>query len=977
MEGEVVVKELELLLHKEGRIISSDEELPEDTQEDVALQTSSTSLPSSTHKEKKSARLIIKQALLERDTKKALKIDKEFRQTFPEINKNEQLLNVYAATFKIRRLLKEEAGKIYLSRNYVCFAQKKITQPNSHVILKNLDIAKIKKKRSNILITLLDGRVYKFGFPTREVRDHFFESVLVLWETPHSDKDPDQVRKNKFFQQLFELNSYENLLFASKVVYWKKKAIPVEGTLFISRHYICFAASILLTKKKVICFNAVKEIKKEAVFNRIDIVGHTKTPTVSFGFSGADTKDRIYEILYNLWTQQHSVRSRAEKQQEVRGVDSQVREELIVCESDAHFSEQPLVDSFETDLVKQKWKGFKNRFGTLPVNAVTHVYAVYLMENNGISNSGSLYLTDQHLCFYSDVKQVVINLSDILLVEKPKNRLLHEKSIIQISTNKCCYIFGGFGLKKQMEAFEEINKAHKYRQNVRTLFGAELHVILQRENSDIPFVITSCCNNIEANGLSEEGIFRKSAESLEMDRVMEVFEDHSSCGGRDLELEFETNNPHVFACIIKTFLQTLPKPLVPYSKYPQFIELYEEHRHNFYSLYTHCSELVDEFPPPNRTLFLFLVHFLKKVHDNEENKMDASNLSIVFSPVLFRHPEGDLLKQLSDSVAFGECLRSLILSGQGPQEDHEENNCNVATFLNLIDNKQHNSTQSTLVSPTHSSSPKQNNEHTKSETKEPQPHIIIHSQNCSNNNTQEKNKEGKSNTKKRKKSGGTANSSGIPETSVGMSSVIGALDSISSFSGPNHFTSPPVSPSTNLPLLYFANSLQLNNQNTNLKSDCVKSGKEGDEDTTNTNLTINESQPQKSPTTPQSNRLQIPKPTLSPNSKGRAVSTRNREKANKSKSRDTVPSWKQITIGGKGSPNQRLSKTAEQKVKSSSQASMSTAWVCSDMEEDKKRSPSLLGARNPQHSFLDHSQSSSSDSDSDSDDTPSQIYSFG
>lgn len=59
---------------------------------------------------------------------------------------------------------------------------------------------------------------------------------------------------------------------------------------------------------------------------------------------------------------------------------------------------------------------------------------------------------------------------------------------------------------------------------LRGVFGIELTTLLTAHNVDLPFVVTKCITEVEARGLTSEGIYRLSGFADEIDTIKTAFD---------------------------------------------------------------------------------------------------------------------------------------------------------------------------------------------------------------------------------------------------------------------------------------------------------------------------------------------------------------------------------------------------------------------------------------------------------------------
>ncbi|GFU40363.1 protein FAM13A [Trichonephila clavipes] len=165
-------------------------------------------------------------------------------------------------------------------------------------------------------------------------------------------------------------------------------------------------------------------------------------------------------------------------------------------------------------------------------------------------------------------------------------------------------------------------------------FGTPLEVLLQRFPSEhsVPFIITRLCQYILKTGLTQEGLFRISGNARSVERLKASFD---RSGDAPLETEGDVSSA---AALLKLFLRELPDPIIPLNMHCQFLDAVKD-KDKVESIAC-LVDLVEKLPPINYHILNYLFNFLRKVSDMEDqNRMSASSLGIVFGPNLFRVTE--------------------------------------------------------------------------------------------------------------------------------------------------------------------------------------------------------------------------------------------------------------------------------------------------------------------------------------------------
>lgn len=162
-------------------------------------------------------------------------------------------------------------------------------------------------------------------------------------------------------------------------------------------------------------------------------------------------------------------------------------------------------------------------------------------------------------------------------------------------------------------------------------FKVSLQFIVDHNNGDpIPPVVRQCVEFLENPDVLEvEGLFRRSANTLVVKTVQEEFNKGQTVSFEDL------NDVHIPAVILKTFLRELTEPLLTFDLYDDIISFQTTGLDEIEKLEVCRALILKRLPHENYTLLKYIFEFLCKVIDRSElNKMNASNLAIVFGPNL-------------------------------------------------------------------------------------------------------------------------------------------------------------------------------------------------------------------------------------------------------------------------------------------------------------------------------------------------------
>lgn len=180
-----------------------------------------------------------------------------------------------------------------------------------------------------------------------------------------------------------------------------------------------------------------------------------------------------------------------------------------------------------------------------------------------------------------------------------------------------------FGNKKVDSSSTETNNENEY-----LIFGGSLEEQVLKENTKIPNIVKLCINEIERRGIEFEGIYRLSGNSSVINKLKGMFN-----RGETVDLQEETIDLPVIASLLKLYFRELKDSLIPSEMYDNFMDVIKNNNHEekMYQL----NDLIHQLPQVNYDVLEYLIKHLKKVSNcSETNKMEISNLAIVFGPTL-------------------------------------------------------------------------------------------------------------------------------------------------------------------------------------------------------------------------------------------------------------------------------------------------------------------------------------------------------
>mmetsp|Transcript_52397 Transcript_52397/g.131695 ORF Transcript_52397/g.131695 Transcript_52397/m.131695 type:complete len:797 (+) Transcript_52397:19-2409(+) len=186
------------------------------------------------------------------------------------------------------------------------------------------------------------------------------------------------------------------------------------------------------------------------------------------------------------------------------------------------------------------------------------------------------------------------------------------------------------------------------------VFGVSIEKVVFRKGSKslVPGIVTRCLNYFERNGVGYEGLFRISPSNNSLDSLKESLDSGS-------DTEFDGQDPHLVAGLLKQYLRELPEPLVPFTLFAPLVELFERKEADRVVL-DNLRRLFSMVSPPCQATLKRLLAFIKDVSlRSDQNKMSLPNLATCFGPTLLR-PKEDSYASLQQTPLVLKIMEFLI-----------------------------------------------------------------------------------------------------------------------------------------------------------------------------------------------------------------------------------------------------------------------------------------------------------------------------
>eukprot|EP00066_Takifugu_rubripes_P012410 XP_011601676.1 PREDICTED: rho GTPase-activating protein 22-like isoform X3 [Takifugu rubripes] len=182
----------------------------------------------------------------------------------------------------------------------------------------------------------------------------------------------------------------------------------------------------------------------------------------------------------------------------------------------------------------------------------------------------------------------------------------------------------------------------------------------------VPALVEKCVCFIREHGLKEEGLFRAPGQNNHVRELQGAFD-------RGEKLVFDSSTDvHTVASLLKLYIRELPEPIVPFSKYTQFLSCAQILPKDTEMGTIELSKQVKSLPQVNYNLLKYICKFLDEVQSHsDDNKMSVQNLATVFGPNILRPRVEDPVTMMEGSSQVQHLMTVLISEHNGLYQDEE------------------------------------------------------------------------------------------------------------------------------------------------------------------------------------------------------------------------------------------------------------------------------------------------------------------
>ncbi|KAJ1669883.1 Rho-type gtpase-activating protein, partial [Coemansia sp. RSA 25] len=195
------------------------------------------------------------------------------------------------------------------------------------------------------------------------------------------------------------------------------------------------------------------------------------------------------------------------------------------------------------------------------------------------------------------------------------------------------------------------------------MFGRALAEQTALEGRTVPWVVRAAISFIETEGLTMEGVYRRSGSTMDIRAVqMEITRVAAATGnqfGDDPAIAPSDTDVTSVTSVLKQYFRDLPNPLMTSETYHLWVQASNiassEERVKIY------RTISDSMPQPHSETLRYLMTHLKRVADNHhDNKMTPNNLSVVFAPNILHMGKNDVLQEMANMSGISRTVSFLI-----------------------------------------------------------------------------------------------------------------------------------------------------------------------------------------------------------------------------------------------------------------------------------------------------------------------------
>lgn len=175
-------------------------------------------------------------------------------------------------------------------------------------------------------------------------------------------------------------------------------------------------------------------------------------------------------------------------------------------------------------------------------------------------------------------------------------------------------------------------------------------------SNNVPWIVELCVETVEALGINTVGVYRLSGNSV----TVKALTASVNGGLHNMDSSDQRwKDVKAVSTLLKSFFRQLPDPLMTSHMYDAFVKAIQLDVES--ERLSAVKQLVDSLPEPHFSTLHYLLRHLSRVASHSAlNKMDVSNLSIVFGPTLMRPPVHSTSTMVADMALQCRVVETLI-----------------------------------------------------------------------------------------------------------------------------------------------------------------------------------------------------------------------------------------------------------------------------------------------------------------------------
>jgi RhoGAP domain/GRAM domain len=333
---------------------------------------------------------------------------------------------------------------------------------------------------------------------------------------------------------------------------------------------------------------------------------------------------------------------------------------------------EPSVDEHGGDVLDEERQLFSVRFGSIDAELCAH----HCCALKGTQDEATLYMTKRQLCYYGErqapgesaassssssatASRIVVPWCDVISIAKEQRFFGPNYLIVSTDGLHGQLVFARF--VSLDDAHADAVRLHDDYRRRPIVFGIELRALLVRERrleSGVPAIVARCIGFLSADGerLRTEGLFRVAPSRLSLRALCERVDDGYALDDGAAAADCSA---HLVAALLKRYFGQMPEPLFTFDLYDLLVAIaaLPDEALRVVKL----KAIVGALPAERRRLAARLFRFLAVVASHaSHNKMSASNLAAIFSPLIMRF-NGALSAEILDETKSLLCCIELMI----------------------------------------------------------------------------------------------------------------------------------------------------------------------------------------------------------------------------------------------------------------------------------------------------------------------------